>query len=208
MDTKSRLQELLIKRNSYSSILEERIKRNDELKKELLLVQDSQMFVQAVAESIQSQLSSKIDNIVNLGIATCFPDYSFEMKYNPSRGKTEVLFIVKDGDNTIDPMNQNGGGFVDCLATMLRLAVFSISNVNNVLILDEPGKFISKSLRQRFGEVLKIVSERLNLQIIMVTHVDEFAENSDKKIHIVKSGGISNADNKLQSDTDSLVSGT
>ena len=188
---KVKLQELNVKRNSWNSILEDRIKRNDELTKELLLTQDSQMFVQGVAESVQSQLLSKIDSIVNLGLVTMFPDYTFEMKYVPSRGKTEVQFIFKEGDFVIDPMAQVGGGLVDVAAFLLRIAVYSISNVNNTLVFDEPGKFISAGLRQKFSEVLKILSERLNLQILEVTHVREFAENSDKKILIKKTNKIS-----------------
>ena len=191
MELKEKLQALLAKRNSISSLLEERKSRLAELENEVEVTSKSQIFVQTIAQEVQSKLSSKIDNIVNLGLATCFPSYSFEMKYVPSRGKTEVQFIFKEGEFVIDPMSQVGGGLVDVAAFLLRIAVYSISNVNNTLVFDEPGKFISAGLRQKFSEVLKILSERLNLQILEVTHVREFAENSDKKILIKKTNKIS-----------------
>lgn len=194
MEIKQKLQELNVKRDSWNSILEERIKRKQEIEKELETILNTQMFVQAVAENVQSQLSSKVDNIVNLGLQTCFPGYTFEMKYVPSRGKTEVLFIVKDGEDVIDPMNQCGGGLINILELCLRVAVFAISSVNNVMCFDEPGKFISEGLRERFSIILKTLSEKLNLQIIEVTHIEELAENSDNKIMIVKKEGVSNVE--------------
>lgn len=191
MDYKSKLQELIIKKAAIKTTLSERKKRIDEIHSDLNVVSESQTFVQSVAQSVQSKLSSKIDGIVNLGLSTCFPNYTFKMEYVASRGKTEVVFVVKDGDSQIDPMNQCGGGLVDVLSFCLRMAVYSISNVNNVIILDEPFRFLSKSLRPKVAELLEVLCDKLNLQLIEVTHIDEFAENSDKRIFIKKIDGVS-----------------
>ena len=191
MDFKKKLQELTARRDSYVSLLNDRVKRNSDIDDELKVVLDSQKLVQAVAEAVQSQLSSRIDDIVNLGLATCFPEYTFEMKYVQSRGKTEVQFLVKDKDNIIDPLNQCGGGLVDVLCFCLRLSVYSISTTSNVIILDEPFRFISRGLRNRVAELLSILSKKLGLQIIMVTHIDEFTETADNQIRIKKINGVS-----------------
>ena len=192
MNIKDKLQELNVKKQTYIMSLDRARENLSRIESELNTVENSQIFVQAVASNVQSQLSSSIDNIVNLGLATCFPGYTFEMKYIPSRGKTEVSFVVKNGDDIIDPMNQCGGGLINVLELGLRLAVYSISNVNNVLIVDEGFKFLSKSLKSKVAELLHVLSERLNLQFIEITHFEEFSENSDKKILIKKIDGISN----------------
>jgi len=192
INIKEKLQELNSLRQSYeitSKNLEEEFSK---IEKELETVEKSQTFVQSVAENIQSQLSSKIDDIVNLGLATCFQGYSFETKYVASRGKTEVNFIVKNGDSIIDPLAQCGGGLVDVLGFCLRISVYAISNVADTLVFDEPFKFVSKGLREKVSELLKVLSERLNLQVIEVTHIDELSENSDKKILIKKTNNVSN----------------
>lgn len=192
MNIKDKLQELNVKKQSYMMSLDRARENLNRIESELNTVENSQIFVQAVASNVQSQLSSRIDNIVNLGLAICFPGYTFEMKYIPSRGKTEVSFVVKNGDDIIDPMNQCGGGLVDAIAFSLRIAVYSISNTANTIILDEPFRFVSRGLRPRIAELLKVLSEKLNVQIIEVTHIDELAENSDKKILIKKIDGVSN----------------
>lgn len=171
--------------------LKQRESRLDALLHEKEVLLKSQALVQEVAKEVQSQLSLKLSNIVNLGISTCFPGYGFEVVYITSRGKTEVQFVVKDGDTPIDVMNQNGGGFVDVIAFCLRLAVYSISNVSNVMILDEPFRFISKGLRMKIADLVSLLSEKLGLQIIEVTHVKEFSDNSTSFL-IKKENGVSN----------------
>lgn len=188
---KNRISELQGLRSSFRTILNEREIRIEEIEKELKVISDSLVFVQEVAKSVQSQLSSKIDNIVNLGLATCFPEYEFKMEYVSSRGKTEVRFNVFNNGILIDPMNQCGGGLVDVLCFCLRMAVYSISSVNNVIILDEPFRYISRSLRGQVAELLSVLSEKLDIQILEVTHMDEFSNNADNKVVIKKINGIS-----------------
>lgn len=113
------------------------------------------------------------------------------MEYVSSRGKTEVRFNVFNNGSLIDPMNQCGGGLVDVLCFCLRMAVYSISSVNNVIVLDEPFRYISRSLRGQVAELLSILSEKLNIQILEVTHMDEFSNSANNKVFIKKINGIS-----------------
>ena len=138
-----------------------------------------------------------MDSIVNLGLKTLFGnEYTFELNYVLARGKTEVEFNLYDKDGKqIDPMVQNGGGLVDLLTFCLRIAVYNISHVDNVICFDEAMKFLSKGFREKAAELVHILSEELHLQFISVTHVDEFVENSDKKFVIKKINGVSNAEN-------------
>ena len=191
MDYKEKLQSLTAVRNSYNDILTEKQDRLKKIDNEYNVIQKSQTLIQEVAKIVQSQLSSKIDTIVNLGLSSCFPEYSFQMVYESSRNKTEVLFKVFNNGVEIDPMNQCGGGLVDVLCFCLRIAVYSISNVNNVLIYDEPFKYVSHSLRPSIANLLSVLCEKLDLQIVAVTHIDELSESADKRIEIRKVNRVS-----------------
>lgn len=186
------LNKAVIKRQSNQEMLEKKRKQQEELLQDMETVLKSQVLLQSVAEEVQSQLSSKIDNIVNLGLATCFPDYTFELKYVPSRGKTEVRFVFKMGNDEVDILQQNGGGLVDLAVFCLRVAVFAISNTDNVIVLDEPFKYVSRTLRPKVAELLSALSEKMGIQFIYVTHIEELSETADKKIVIKKIQGISN----------------
>ena len=95
----------------------------------------------------------------------------------------------------IDPKEQNGGGLIDILCFALRIAVFNISHTDDIMIFDEPFRFVSKGLRDKVAELVHTLSDRIGIQIVEVTHVEELMDNSDKQFVIKKTNGVSNAEN-------------
>ena len=191
MDISEKLNKAVIKRQSNKELLDKRLKRKQELIDELETVLKSQVLLQTVASEVQSQLEVKISSIVNLGLSVLFPEYTFKLQFVPARGKTEVRFVFLNGEDEVDILNQVGGGLCDSACFLLRLAVYAISNTDNIMCYDEPFKFVSKSLRPKVAELLKTLSEKLNLQLLYVTHVEELSDMSDKKILIKKINGVS-----------------
>ena len=159
------------------------------------LLIDAQAFLQDVAQKTQSKLKLQIEDIVNLALETCFPnEYEFRIDFNVSRGKTEaeLIFLSKLTGNKIDPMNASGGGVVDLTSFALRIACYTLQyNINNVIVLDEPFRFISRDLQDKAGQILKSLSQKLGLQIIMVTHIPELVNVADKIFEVKKIDGIS-----------------
>ena len=141
----------------------------------------AQTIIQQVARDTQEKLRYHIQDIVQLALDACFPDqYEFQVNFEIKRGRTEAsLTLLKDG-NPMNPMNANGGGIVDITSFALRLAAWSLSKTDNVIIMDEPFRFLSRDLHPRAGEILKELSKKLGLQIIMVTHSEELIQQSDK----------------------------
>ena len=193
LEIEEKLNTIKIKKQSTEELLNTRKQRLEEIKVETETLLKSQSVLQEVAKEVQSKLSVKIDSIVNLGLATCFGDeYKFELRYVSARGKTEVEFVLLQNGKEIDPMNQNGGGLVDLLCFCLRVAVYNISHVDNVIVFDEAMKFLSKGFKEKAAELIQTLSERLKIQFIEVTHIEEMMEHSDKQFVIKKVGGISN----------------
>lgn len=186
-------------KGAYSQI-QKRLEEVTELKafseKKLKLIEEAQAFLQKVAQSTQEKLKFQIEDVVNLALESVFPnEYEFKIEFNVSRGKTdaELVFQDKRTGQTIDPMEASGGGVVDLTAFALRLSAFALeSGTDNVIVLDEPFKFISRDLQERAGEILKTLSEKMKLQIIMVTHIPEFIEVADRVFEVKKNeNGVS-----------------
>lgn len=192
-EIENKLNTLKVKKQSNEELLKTRKQRLEEIKTETEEVLKSLSVCQEVAKEVQSQLSVKIETITNLGLQTLFGDeYTFKLEYVTARGKTEVEFNLYDKmGNQIDPMVQSGGGLVDAMTLCLRIAVYNISHVDNVIVFDEAMKFLSKGFREKAAELIHTLSERLGLQIIEVTHIPEFMENSDKQFVIKKTNGVS-----------------
>lgn len=183
-------------RSQIQKQLQEAAELKSYSEKKLKLIEEAQAFLQKVAQSTQENLKFKIEDIVNLALESVFPnEYLFQMNFNVSRGKTEAELVFQDKrtGQTIDPMEASGGGVVDLTCFALRISAFALeSGTDNLIILDEPFKFISRDLQERAGEILKKLSQKMKLQIILVTHIPEFIDIADKVFEVKKNNkGIS-----------------
>ena len=59
------------------------------------------------------------------------------------------------------------------------LKYLALSN-ENTLILDEPFKFLSPNLAEKASDMLSELSNKLGLQIIMVSHAEGINTSADK----------------------------
>ena len=98
------------------------------------------------------------------------------------RGTTECHLQYERNGNLIKPMDASGGGTIDIALFALRLGSWSLSQPRSrpVIILDEPFRFVSRDKMPLAGQMLKETSEQLGLQIILITHIAELIEWSDK----------------------------
>lgn len=195
-----KIERLFNQSKGVRSQIQKQLQETKELKKfsekKLRLIEEAQIFLQKVAQNTQEKLKFQIEDIVNLALESVFPnEYLFQMNFNVSRGKTEAELVFQDKrtGQTIDPMEASGGGVVDLTCFALRISAFALeSGTDNLIILDEPFKFISRDLQERAGEILKKLSEKMKLQIIMVTHIPEFIEVADKVFEVKKNeNGVS-----------------
>jgi DNA repair exonuclease SbcCD ATPase subunit len=130
--------------------------------------------------------------LVSIALAAVFPDpYAFVLRFVKRREKTEAdLIFVKDG-NEGSPMDVSGGGPLDVASFALRTATWAIKPTRNVLILDEPGKYISRDLQSKFSEMIKYLSVKLELQFLIVSHIPEITECADRVFNVANEQGIS-----------------
>jgi DNA repair exonuclease SbcCD ATPase subunit len=179
-------------RTRLETQLAETQKKLARFEKDSKALEKAQAYIQTKAQETQSQLSYRVEDIVQLAIDMCFPEqYKFELKYETKRGKTEaILNLIQDGW-AIDPLASNGGGLADIESFGLRIASWSLERNNNTIILDEPFRFLSPDLKPMGGEILRDVSKRLGIQFIIVTHDESIMEVADRTIRVRLKHGVS-----------------
>jgi len=157
-----------------------------------LYTEKARVVIQTVAEQTQKQIEYHISNLVSLALASVFPDpYDFKVQFTSRRNKTEAdLLFVKNG-NEGDPTSVSGGGPLDVASFALLSFIRTIIPTRPTLILDEPFRFVSRDLQYKCAEMVKMISRKLNVQIIMVSHIPELIENADKIIVVTKSSNFS-----------------
>ena len=126
-------------------------------------------------------------------MASVFPDpYEFQLRFVQRRNKTEAdLIFLKNGNETDDLINTAGGGAVDIASFALRIALWSIKRTRSVMIIDEAFRFLSLDLQQKASDMIKQISTKLGLQIIMVSHLPEIVTSADRIINIEYKNGES-----------------
>ena len=97
--------------------------------------------------------------------------YELVLEFVERRNKTECDILFRRGERLRDPFYA-GLGAVDIASFALRIASWSMSDpkLRNVMVLDEPFKHLKgKEDNERAIQMVKQISEKLNLQIIMVS---------------------------------------
>ena len=139
--------------------------------------------IREVGLKTQQQLSFHISDIASLALSSVFEDpYSLEVEFVQRRNKTECdIFFVRDG-NRVDPQEAAGVGANDIASFALRVASWSMMRprMRNTLFFDEPFKHLSEDLQEKASMMVKEVSKRLNLQIIIITQEQSTAIYADK----------------------------
>jgi len=168
------------------------------LKKELLTSKKAQVIIHEASKATQERLKIRLSDIVSMGMGSVF-DHPYELGVDlkTSRGRVEAfLSFERDGHSFKKPASSVGLGAVDVAAANLRMTAWALSNPRprNVIIMDEPFKHLKgREYPAKAAEMLREVSSKLGLQIIMVSHDPELIEGADHVIglHQNKKTGIS-----------------
>lgn len=172
----------------------------DRLQLEALDIEESGLILQHVAKITQAQVGVYLDDMITSGMAAVFPndtDYVFKADFVQRRGQTEIDLLLSDAQgHRIRPSDQDGGGLVDVVAFLLRVALWTLGrDTRPVIILDEPFRNLhGREDQRRASELINCLSERLGLQFIIITGEDEGPEllvGADRVIMVRKIKGES-----------------
>ena len=151
--------------------------------------------IRTVGQKTQEQIQFHIEDIVSMALDAVFDNpYKFSVDFVQRRNRTECdLYFVRDG-NKVDPLTASGVGAVDVAAFALRIASWSMQTPHsrNTIILDEPFRFLSKNYQEQASLMLKEISQKLGIQMIIISHEETLTENVDAIFQVSIKKGISN----------------
>ena len=185
-EARQKLNEELAERKLLKTRLKEEQNRSEELNRKNKSLEKVRSVFQEAGTRTQQRIENHISQIVSTALASIWDDpYEFELEFVIKRGKTEANIWFVRNDAKFSPMDTAGGGAIDVASMALRIAAWSINkNTRPIIILDEPFKNLSENLQDRAASMLRMLSEKLDLQIIMVSHINNLVKNSDKIIEV------------------------
>ena len=146
--------------------------------------------IQDVGVETQKKTVYRIEKLVTYAIRDVFGEdgYDFKLELSYSDKSMSVDFYLERDGECFDPLECCSYGVVDVMCFALRIAIWSLSPGRKTLIFDEPFKNVSKEYRERVGQFVRKISEELDFQFIIVTHMPELSENAHRNFHLVKKG--------------------
>lgn len=146
------------------------------------------VLLNSLGEDRQLKAQHTIEELVTRGLQTIFDEtLSFHIVQSVKGKSAIVEFLVRTtlaGSVIETPvMEARGGGLAATIGFLLRLVVMLLSKgtkSENILVLDETFAHVSQEYLGPLGEFLREVVDKTGVQIVMVTHQNEFAEYADK----------------------------
>jgi DNA repair exonuclease SbcCD ATPase subunit len=142
----------------------------------LFNAEEAATVIHNVSKAMQEQAHTQIAKVVSRCLSMVFEDpYEFNIIFEQKRGRTEARLVFSRNGVDVDPLGAAGGGVVDVAAFALRLSCLLLARPQRrrLVILDEPFKFVSEEYREQIRLMLEGLADELDMQFVMVTHVDE-----------------------------------
>lgn len=131
-------------------------------------------------------LREKIDNIVTRGLRLVFGEgYKSKLAFGISRGqavtKTRLITNIGEHELEADIATGHGGGITNFCAVLYKILVLALVRPaqRKVLFLDECFKNLSQEYLEPASMFLKEISDKLGIQLVIISHRREVQEIGD-----------------------------
>jgi DNA repair exonuclease SbcCD ATPase subunit len=149
--------------------------------------------LQSVAASFHDRLISSIETLVTQGLQSVVGnDISFRITSTVrNRQVTLDFYLVTDDGIELDPLDARGGGIAALTGLIMRIVVLRLlsSRTRQILVLDEPLAHLSAEYVPAAAQMLVSLANRLDVQVIMVSHQQAFAEVGDVVYEVTQTNG-------------------
>lgn len=146
-----------------------------------------ELFKKWIDESVAKNVDA-ISDLVTTGLHHIIDDQTIKFTIKPDHkaSRIEMQFLVEQDGFSGDPLDSFGGGATAIISFILRVAVMSRVNCSNLLILDESLSALANVYVPGCADFLRKISEELDINILMVTHNNEFLSKAHTAYEGVK----------------------
>jgi DNA repair exonuclease SbcCD ATPase subunit len=185
-------QQMVGQRDMLKSQLDAEKASREALGRRLRSAEKLAIISQEVARQTMEGLKFHIESIVTAALHAVFLDPpSFTANFEKVRNQVECYLKFQYRGREYDPIGSDGGGALDIASLALRLTYWSLKKNRPTFILDEPFKYVSVDLQEKCAAMIKMLSEKMGVQIIMVSHLPNINITADKEYKVEMKGGKS-----------------
>lgn len=155
------------------------------------LLSVAELFKQLGGES-EEQVLRKIQAFVSYGLSLVFgADYSFIAELSTEGKDLKVETYVKTNDLQSDVVNAKGGGVAEVVSILLQLFFVFVSKgtLSQFIVLDASLIHLSEKYWKNMSRLLQEISNKLNLQVLLLAHAGDYGEYADVLYEFSQKGG-------------------
>jgi hypothetical protein len=144
-----------------------------------LCQKSSELFKRWLEDSVEKNINS-ISDLATNGLSHIVYDQNlkFRIKQEPKYNRISMRFILEDDGVEGDPLDSFGGGPAVVISYILRLAMMARLGMGNLLLLDESMASLANHYIPSAASFMKKLSEETGINILMVTHNNEFLQRA------------------------------
>ena len=169
------------------------VQLNDELKEKIAKVEQSQLALDVHNEVLdlltkyaslkEDEIKLKIDKVITKGLRAIFPDEVFDsqLDFDVKKGQAVAEPKLITGELKTDIVNADSGGVANVVGFLYQLLVLAQKKPRQkqIIFADEPFKNLSKEYLEATGEFIRMLADRLGMQIVLITHQEELKDIGD-----------------------------
>jgi len=187
-DWKNELQRSVGVRDDLIGQKDKWLKKESDCKEAAEKAVQSLNFVEESVRSVRNKTLRSIETVANEALQSVYDeDIKLECAFGIKRDRSAVTlrYIKKIGDGQSvkrDPEG-SGCGVSDVVAFALRLVLIKATGSEPILIADEPFKQLDKEQAPKAASLLKFLSKKMGVQIILSSHHAAMREAADHTHH-------------------------
>lgn len=162
----------------------------DEAQHKVGVCEEATKFLAQFADERQAHVIETIQNIASVGLSQVF-DEPIELRIEQvaRARRIEMDIKVKTGDLETSILDARGGGLAAVAGFLLRVSVLLLTpGARKIIVLDEVFAQLSENYVPRMAQFLSELSHKSGLQVLLVSHQEQFSEYADKVIRIERTG--------------------
>lgn len=161
----------------------------EKYKNDLDIYQRAVELLQLVSGVTREKVVKQFEDLVTTGLQFVFGEgYYFKLEFD-RRGNLSTLnfkIITPEHDEACDPLDTQSGGILDLVSLILRLVIMETNSpkINGMIILDESLSKLDKDRLPLAAEFIKQLSDRLERQVIFISHSDYIINSNFNQMEI------------------------
>lgn len=174
----------LLNQQNDSSLIIDKCKED-----EIIYVQAVEL-LSLVQKVTRDKIKNAFENIVTHALNYIFESdkYSFHLVFGRRGNLQELDFAVQtpEKNEPLDPMTTDAGGVLNIISFALRVVLMEVASpkINGFIVSDESFANLSEEYVEQASQFLKEINQKMNRQVIAISHQSKMLDSADKLIEV------------------------